>query len=149
MANGKILLRNPEAAKCVDVDGNIKEDSKHILYECSTDKKMQQFSLKSLSGKSLKAKKEKIIKKIIEYVAHEKCEENVTEEILKEKIELDRLYKDYITESSTYQDQQIYATQQNDVYYLWTVVAVFLVFVTFKSIFCSSNVKPRAALLTS
>ena len=63
LANGKILLRNPEAAKCVDVDGNIKEDSKHILYECSTDKKMQQFSLKSLSGKSLKAKKEKIIKK--------------------------------------------------------------------------------------
>jgi len=29
LPNGKILLRNPEAAKCIDIDGNIKEGAAH------------------------------------------------------------------------------------------------------------------------
>ena len=55
--------------------------------------------------------------------------------LLKEKIELDKMYKEYQTANSTYQEQDIYTTQQNDQYYLWMLIAILLVIVVFKNIF--------------
>lgn len=51
LPNGKILIRNPESKKCIDVDGDIKENAIHQLYQCATDKNNQQFALRSINGK--------------------------------------------------------------------------------------------------
>ena len=55
LSNGKILLRNPEAAKCLDIDGNVKEGANHILYECSNTKDSQMLAIKSESEKEIYA----------------------------------------------------------------------------------------------
>merc|ERR1711934_194394 len=60
LPNGRFLLRNPEAAKCVDIDGKIVAGSKHLIYECGKDKKSQWIEIKSATGKPLNlSKKEK------------------------------------------------------------------------------------------
>ena len=55
--------------------------------------------------------------------------------LLKEKIELEKMYNEYQTANYNYQEQDIYTTQQNDQYYLWMLVAIFLLVIVFKNIF--------------
>ena len=50
LPNGKILLRNPEAAKCVDIDGDVKEGANHLIYECASDKNNQMLLIRSFTG---------------------------------------------------------------------------------------------------
>ncbi len=60
---------------------------------------------------------------------------NYYSNLLVEKIELDKLYKQYVSETANYQDQTLYVTQQNDKYYMWTILAILLVFSVYKHMF--------------
>lgn len=53
LPNGKVLIRNPESAKCIDVDGNLKVGSSHLIYECAADKKTQMITIRSYTGLAL------------------------------------------------------------------------------------------------
>jgi hypothetical protein len=50
LPNGKILLRNPESAKCVDIDGDIKAGALHLIFECGLDKNSQLLEIRSFTG---------------------------------------------------------------------------------------------------
>jgi len=62
LPNGRFLFRNPEAAKCIDLDGNMKINTKNNLYECSNDKKTQWIKIRSAEGLPLKLTKEQKMK---------------------------------------------------------------------------------------